>query len=85
MAFEMVVKTADGCPIAWTRFVTSDMAEAEDTFALWRRHPNFAGGPFMLVLYFDEHRIDTHHYAQAATPKPAPRPQPVATSGAWLH
>ena len=85
MGFEMVVKTADGCPIAWTRFTTNDMAEAEDTFALWRRHPNFAGGPFMLVLFFDEHRIDTHHYSVAAPAAPAPRPQPASSAGVWLH
>lgn len=85
MGFEMLVRTADGCPIAWTRYETGDMGEAEDTFALWRRHPNFTGGPFVLVLYFGSHLIDTHHYAAPVAVVPLPRSQPARTSGAWLH
>ena len=85
MGFEMVVRTADGCPIAWTRFATGDMGVAEDTFALWRRHPNFSGGPFVLVLHFGPHLIDTHHYAAPAAVATPPRNQPAEPAAAWLH
>ncbi len=85
MGFEMVVRTADGCPIAWTRFATEDMGQAEDTFAQWRRHPNFSGGPFILVLHFGPHLIDTHHYGAPAAPVPAPRTPRSHAASAWLH